>query len=57
MSVMFSNCSRLGYLDLSNFKADKTYYVNEMFSGMNKKCLLVCGDEDIKNQFKKNNEN
>ena len=41
MSWMFSHCSSLETLNLSNFEIDSSNDVNFMFSFMNKSCNII----------------
>ena len=47
MSWMFSHCSSLETLNLSNFEIDTSNDVNFMFSFMNKSCNIICKDQKL----------
>ncbi len=51
MYGMFYNCSSLTSLNLSNFNTNNVFYMDDMFSGMNKRCNLICNDKKILNEF------
>ena len=46
---MFSYCSSLNYLDLSNFNINNVTNMRGIFNSFNKSCKLICNDEKIKN--------
>ena len=48
---MFSDCSSLTSLNLSNFNTNKVKNTSYMFFGLNKNCKLICNDEKIKKIF------
>ena len=52
MSNMFSNCSSLTSLNLSNFNTNNVIDMNNIFLGINRSCNLICNDYKIINQFK-----
>ena len=53
MSAMFSGCSSLTSLNLSNFNTNNVTYMGAMLYGINKKsCNLICNNSVIRNQFK-----
>ena len=45
---MFSDCSSLTSLNLSNFNTNNVIDMSYMFSGLNKNCNIICNDEKIK---------
>ena len=48
MSYMFSNCSSLTSLNLSNFNTNNVTDMRSMFLGVNKTCNLICNDKNLK---------
>ena len=49
---MFSNCSSLTSLNLSNFNTINVTNMNHMFYNVNrKKCKLICNDKIILSKF------
>ena len=44
---MFSHCSSLTSLDLSNFNTNNAKDMSEMFNGINKKCIISSNDIKI----------
>ena len=48
MRGMFRYCSSLTSLNLSNFNTNNVINMNNMFSGLNKNCKIICNDEKIK---------
>ena len=50
-NFMFYNCSSLTSLNLSNFNTNNITDIMGMFSGINKRCNLICNDESILNEF------
>jgi len=52
MEDMFSECSSLTSLNLSNFNTNNDTNMSYMFYGMNrKKCKLICNDAIILRKF------
>ena len=51
MSYMFSECSSLTSLNLSNFNTNNVTNMKDMFSGLNKNCKVICDDEKIKKNY------
>ena len=51
MSYMFSSCSSLTSLNLSNFNTNNVTDMSYMFSGINKSCNLICNDKEILNKY------
>ena len=52
MSCIFSYCSSLTSLNLSNFNTNNVNNMSYMFSGVNKeKCKLKCEDTKILKEF------
>ena len=50
---MFSNCSSLISLNISNFNTNKTKLMENMFQDINKKCKIECLDNIINKIIKK----
>ena len=51
MRNMFSYCSSLTSLNLSNFNINSVEDMDDMFSGLNKNCKVICDDEKIKKNY------
>ena len=47
MSCMFSYCSSLTFLNLSNFNANNVKDMRFMFNDLNKNCKVFCNDKKI----------
>ena len=49
---MFSKCSSLTSLNLSNFNTNNVKYLYDIFDGVNKKkCKLICENAKILKEF------
>ena len=51
MSYMFSYCSSLTSLNLSNFNTNNVKEIFSIFNGLNKNCKIICYDKTILNKF------
>ena len=49
---MFSSCSSLISLNLSNFKTDNVNNMEEMFLNLNNNVKMITHDEKLLNEFK-----
>ena len=47
MNSMFSFCSSLTSLNLSNFNTNNVKDMKDIFSKLNKNCEIICKDEKI----------
>ena len=47
MEDMFSYCSSLTFLDLSNFDTNNVEDMEDMFKNVNKKCQIISNDKRI----------
>ena len=53
MKSMFSNCSRLTSLNLSNFNTNNVQDMDNMFYYIQKNCNVIYDDIKIKNELNK----
>jgi surface protein len=49
---MFSNCSNVKTLNLSNFNTNKVKDFDNIFFGLNKKCEVITSDEKLIEELK-----
>ena len=55
MNNMFSKCSSLKVLNLSNFDTSKVDSTYRMFFGCSRELNLICENDSIKNEYKNQN--
>ena len=52
MAYMFSGCSSLKELNLSNFNTNKVTNINGMFKGCSSLISLICEDHSIQKEYR-----
>ena len=56
-NYLFENCSNLKYIDFSKIHLSSSINATLVFKEVNKKCRLICNDQNLVDQFEKNKNN
>ena len=56
-NYLFENYSNLKYIDFSKIHLSSSINATLVFKEVNKKCRLICNDQNLVDQFEKNKNN